>query len=799
MSKLLAAVCAAFICVLTIPAMAATSALVRGTVLVNDRPTAGVNVTLQGEGALLKTKTDGAGNYVFSEVPFGDYTLAATYGGVPEKKLAVNVASDQVLTVNFALGGLRTIANLSTTAHGGASGTPVSVNAMTRQQIAALPTNNSLNKLITTVPGIVRFSYNEPVAHGFHGLSYEIDGAPLPLATSSNFAEVIDPKNVDSLEIFTGAMPAEYGGNRQGAVVNIISSRASDLTVPYQGSVSFGGGNYGQVVASLNNEVKSGKTEIFLNANAQQSNRGLDAPTFTQIHDNASQADQFLRTITAFNDRTSLAFNFSNQLAQFQIPINTSVNDPYDPTFSLPGTDDVQREYDRLASLNLTLTSKDGNGLFQIIPWVRSTRISYDGDLQKDVQALTNLGPDSTNPSLIDYQSTIGLRQDRSANYVGLRLSDFRATKHHAYKVGLDSSREIFHGNETFACYDPSCNTVTNTYPIGPPTSLSVVSTTQNQPGTQIGLYAEDKWTPSQSVSVSYGLRYDHSTGYVGGYQISPRIGVNYAPDSRNTVHAYYGRFYAAPQLEDVRADCVVLQGCSTTPLYDLKPETDTYFEMGVAHTFSPTLRGYVNTWQRNASNVLDTTQLLNTPLFAVFNNSIGRADGVELRMEGDASPYDSWFLSGSLASSQAAGISGSTFLFPPGSSGGTTNQLIEQLAPEDHDQTVAVNAAFTHRWGTANAYYTTLQGDYGTGYPVDFEGFVNGEPVAFGGRLPTHLLANWSIGRSAGRNGDHSVGFALDVENVLNHQYVIKIANGFNTTQISQGRSVLLRLIAPF
>lgn len=36
-------------------------------------------------------------------------------------------------------------------------------------------------------------------------------------------------------------------------------------------------------------------------------------------------------------------------------------------------------------------------------------------------------------------------------------------------------------------------------------------------------------------------------------------------------------------------------------------------------------------------------------------------------------------------------------------------------------------------------------------------------------------------------------------MNNLLNHQYIIKIANGFNTTQVSQGRSVLLRLTAPF
>ena len=799
MSRIFAALFAVLVCFAALPAIAATTGLVRGNILVNDKPEANIIVSLTGEGSELSTKTDASGNYAFSQVPFGDYTLSASYPGIPAKTLAVTVSSDQVVTINLALGQLKTIAALNVTSRAGASGTPVSVNAIGKEQITSLPTNNSLDKLITTVPGIVRFSYNEPVAHGFHGVTYELDGAPLPLATSSNFAEIIDPKNIDSLEIFTGAMPAEYGGSRSGAVVNILTNRTSDISVPNQGFVSFGGGNYGQAVASLADQVKVGKTEVFLSGNAQHSDRGLDAPTFSQIHDEASQSDQFLRTITNFSTRASLAFDFSNQLAQFQIPINTNPIDAFDPTFSVPGTDDVQREYDRLVSLNFSLTSRDGNGVFQIIPWVRSTRIAYDGDLQNDVLALTNLGPDANNPSLTDYQSAIGLRQDRKAVYTGLRVSDFRATKHHAVKVGVDASRENFTATETFACYDPTCNTVTNSFPLPPPANFTTFTTNQNQAGTQIGAYAEDKWSPTQQLSFSYGLRYDHSTGYVSGNQISPRVGVNYAPDDKNVVHAYYGRFYAAPQLEDVRQACVVLQGCPTTPVYDLKPETDSFFEMGLAHTFSSTLRGYVNAWQRNASNVLDTTQLLNTPLFAVFNNSIGRATGVELRMDGNVTPRDSWFLSGSVASSQAAGIAGSTFLFPSGSSGGTTDELIEQLAPEDHDQTVAVNGAFTHRWGAKSAFFTTLQTDYGTGYPVAFEGFINGNPVSFDGRLPTHLLVNWSIGRDAGRNGDHSLGFNIDVENLLNHQYIIKIANGFNTTQIAQSRSLLFRLTAPF
>ena len=182
-------------------------------------------------------------------------------------------------------------------------------------------------------------------------------------------------------------------------------------------------------------------------------------------------------------------------------------------------------------------------------------------------------------------------------------------------------------------------------------------------------------------------------------------------------------------------------------------------------------MTGYVNLFMRTAVNVLDTTQLLNTPLFAVFNNAIGRDEGVELRLQGRQGIADSWFLSATASRAEAAGVSGSTFLFPPDVNppGPIT---AADFQPEDHDQTYEANGAYTHRFGQRAAWFTTLQGEYGTGYPVQFE---NGE-----GRLPAHLTANLSLGKDAGKNGDRSLGFDLDIENLLNHQYVIKIANGF-------------------
>jgi outer membrane receptor for monomeric catechols len=181
---------------------------------------------------------------------------------------------------------------------------------------------------------------------------------------------------------------------------------------------------------------------------------------------------------------------------------------------------------------------------------------------------------------------------------------------------------------------------------------------------------------------------------------------------------------------------------------------------------------------------VLDTTQLLNTPLFAVFNNARGRVEGFEARLQG-RNGFDSWFASGTYSVAEAAGVSGSTFLFSPDDVSNNTFQ------PEDHDQTWEANGAYTHRFGNGRQWFATLQGEYGTGYPVDFEAGVD--------RLPAHLTFDLALGKEPGTNGDRSLGFSLNVDNLLNHQYIIKIANGFNTTQIASGRSVLLRLTAPF
>jgi outer membrane receptor protein involved in Fe transport len=754
-SALAVLACVGIAVVVTVaPARADVVGVVRGTLARADhRPLAHVTVTLAGDRTTQTAVTGDDGRFAFARVPFGRYTVrAATPDGAA--LATVEVATDSIVDVMLVAAPVIGRTSGTTTS---VRGTPVSQNAFGARRLAALPRNDRLDAIVEQVPGVVRFSYDEPVAHGFHGLSYELDGAPLPQSTSSNFAQLIDPRNAQAVEVFTGAFPAEFGGSRQGAIVNVVSGGTEQNGAG--GALTLGAGELGSSDARLVEHFTAGRAQFSLALNTQRTNRGIDTPSKSAQHDASATSDQFLRVALPMGERDLLAADVSSQYASFQIPINTafSTGSPY---VAAAGTDDVQREYDRFASLSFTHTSKDGNGYVRVVPWMRWNRVAYDGDLANDVLANVVGGDGSLTPQN-------GLRQDRVATYAGLRASAFRASDRHALKFGVDLQQENLRSTALIRV-------------AGAPDFFD--NTTAK--GTQTGAYVQDKWTVSRRLAINAGLRYDHSTGYAGGAQLSPRLEINDEIARGTVLHAYAGRLYSAPSLEDVRRDAVVTQTASTgAPVYDLKPERDTYVEVGIARTFRPGLRGYLNAFDRTAVNVLDTTQLANTPLFAVFNNAVGRDRGLELRLDAASARVDSG-VSLTYQRAEAGGVSGSTFLFAPDAARDLT------LQPEDHDQRWSANAFYTRHLGGDLKTFATLQAEYGTGFPTQFE---SGQ-----GRLPAHWIVDASVGRPADRAAKR-FGYTLSVDNLLGHRYLIKVNNGFNTTQWNAPRRIVLRITAPW
>jgi outer membrane receptor protein involved in Fe transport len=748
---LAALACAGVAVVSTVtPARADVVGIVRGVLRRSDhRPIPNATLTLVGDHGSFTATSGPDGRFAFPRVPFGHYTLRAT---TPDGPATATVEVDSDSVVDVALLAAPVIGRASATSTG-VRGYPTSVNTYDARQIATLPVQTNINRIVETVPGIVRFSYDEPVAHGFHGLTYELDGAPLPQSTSANFAQLIDPREISALEVFTGAFPAEFGGTRMGAVVNVQSLTGT----PGPGYLTLSGGGLGTDAAEVRRSLVVGKAQVSFAVDNQRTDRGLDTPTENALHDSASTANQFLRIAFPLSSRDLIATNFANQYATFQIPINTTASDT-SPVVSIPSQDAVQQEYDRFASLSFTHTSKDGNGYFRVVPWVRYNRVAYNGDPAAATQGFI-VNPDgSTTPQN-------GLVQDRVATYTGLGTSVSRTSDRHSVTAGIDLSQESF--RSSLALSIPGSPTFTDN---------------SAQRGTNTGMYVQDVWSVSPRLTLKPGLRYDHSTGYTAGSQLSPRFGLTYALTDKTLLNAYVGRLYAAPGLEDTRRAAVVTQTSSTaTPVYDLQPERDTYLEFGVAHTFAPGVRAYLNAFDRTAVNVLDTTQLANTPLFAVFNNAIGVARGIEGRFVA-SSPATDVGVSLTYSHAVAGGISGGTFLFPPGSADDLT------LQPEDHDQTWNADAYLTRRFGAGLQSFVTLGTEYGTGYPIAFQ---NGE-----GRLPAHFIVNATVGRLASRG---HLGYQLSVDNLFDHRYLIKVNNGFNTTQWNAPRRVVLELTAPW
>jgi hypothetical protein len=755
-------------------AFADVAGVVRGTLTgANHQAVAGASVTLTSDDQRLTATTDAGGRFAFPRVPFGRYALrAATPDGPAETN--VNVGTGTVATIDLhptvAIGRTRAVTT-------GASGTPVSVYTLTAAEIATLPANSTIDRVIETLPGVVRFSYDEPVVDGFHGVTYEIDGAPLPSSTSSNFANLVDPREASAIEVFTGAFPAEFGGQRMGAVVNVRSLAFAEPPPP--GVIMLGGGTLGTFEAQLVKQFNLGKAQVSFSSDNQATDRGLDTPSEGAILDASSTANQFLRIGLPLGPHDTLALDAANQYATYQIPINVDPNDLNAGAVSLLNQDDVQREYDRFLALSYTHTDRDGNGFFRLVPWTRYNRVVYDGDLAADVQGYilgTADTPQSCNVPVVNGYDcpSNGLFQDRAAAYVGVRALAGRTIGKHTLTYGIDLQQEDFDSNVTIA-FAPAEN------PNGPDGGPFLDNTAQR--GTNTGAYLEDVWSPNTALSIKPGLRYDHSTGYTSGAQLSPRFEIDQRIAPQTVLHAYIGRYYAAPGLEDTRRAAVITQTSPTDdPVYDLLPERDTLLEVGIAHDFSSATRAYVNAFDRTVVNVLDTTNLLNTPLFAVYNSAIGVDRGIEGRYETNT-PKTTAGISFTYSLSLAGGVSGGTFLFAPPDVSDLT------LQPEDHDETYVGDAYLTRHFSPDLKTFATLEAQYGSGFPV---AFLNGT----GGRLPAHYQINVAVGRLP---VGHHIGYELTADNVLDHRWLIKVDNGFNTTQWNSPGRAEFRLLLPW
>src|SRR3569623_421114 len=180
---------------------------------------------------VAKATTGKDGKFSFGGVPLGDFTVEASSPGLVGDHQHVQLPAGGVANVELVLVNSEEVI----TVHEDWSVPPPppatgSVASVTRQQLTEQPggEDRPVTDVVATQPVVVADAHGNIYARGNHGsIQYQIDGVPVPDSVGSLFAASIPTRLVQSLEMYTGGMPAEYG-DRLSAVVNLQTRAAGD-------------------------------------------------------------------------------------------------------------------------------------------------------------------------------------------------------------------------------------------------------------------------------------------------------------------------------------------------------------------------------------------------------------------------------------------------------------------------------------------------------------------------------------------------------------------------------------------
>jgi outer membrane receptor protein involved in Fe transport len=676
---------------------------------------------------------------------------------------------------------------------------PISQTEVTREQIKETPRGDqiSLPQLLeSTTPSVISGGYGRIYTRqDENGLQYQVDGMQLPDLPDNAIGDFFNPRNIEKVEVTLGALPAEFG-DRPSGVINIVTPEGSEETT---GSVE---ANYGSYNTFSPEGVVRGSTldtrlKYYLSLNYHQTDRGLDTPqpesnlqegtgTSDAVHDASHGNTEFARLDYTLTNSDRLTLLFSNREEFYQIPNFPGSYSPLDPLFgpngdaygndpynyTPPNTDDSQTETSIFTELVWRHTYSERSFL-QVGVFYKYYNLLVQNDPNNDLAALINPSltnnPDPNNASLYE---------NRHTNSMGVKAD---------YKLRTSDDNLIKAGASVKAYQTAGVATVTGANPFdsGP----NILSSTDASPeyGSVEGVYVQDEWKITDKLFINAGLRFDYmqanySDAQPSFDQFEPRLLVSYMVTPGTKVHGYYGRLFNVPLFEDLHDTFAALAGQAgqTITPYDIKPEKDNYYEAGVDQQIGASNVVSVTAYYKQATDLLDDAQLLNTALQQPFNWAQGYAYGVELALHGKIADHWSDYFNYSYGLAKGNGISGGIFALPePPTSG---YQIL------DHVQRHTASAGVTY---ADKNYFGTLIGKYGSGLPT---GPNNSE------NAPGHYSWDTTLGYEVpGKGLMEHVKLSLDVLNIFDNRYAIFIANGFNGSYYAAGREFIGHLSKDF
>ena len=296
------AICFSF----SIPGLWAQSAGSAGTIYgtVTDTtgaivPGATVTVANLVSGYSRTATSDSDGHYQFTNLPFNRYHLAVSMAGFAAYSQDVQVRSTVPVTIKNVLG----IGATSTVVDVNTSGDLLESDStfhtdLDRGSFGKLPLesqSSSLSSLVTlSSPGVAADSNGL-----FHGLgdhasnSFSIDGQPITDQQSKVFSNQLPSNSVQSIEVISGAPPAEFGG-KTSLVIQVTTRSGVGATKP-TGSITTSYGTFGSATGAIDLSYGGKNWGNFIEVDGLNTGRFLDPPEFVVFHAKGNELNVFDR------------------------------------------------------------------------------------------------------------------------------------------------------------------------------------------------------------------------------------------------------------------------------------------------------------------------------------------------------------------------------------------------------------------------------------------------------------------------------------------------------------------------
>ena len=269
----------------TVPASATDFGKARG--VVHDpqhRPVAGAKVTLRAASSTWSatTQTDSEGEFQFARVAAGDYTLSVSAPGFEPRQQSITIsASGKPPVLHFALA---LAANRQWVEVSGeesrlktqSSTVATIVSAPEIAHTAGADQTNSMAMITDFTPGAYMVHDMLHLRDG-HQDDWFFDGIPvINTNIAVNVAPLINPKNVESLEVERGGYSAEYGDRTYG-VFNVVTPSGFERN--NQGELAASYGNFHTTDDQLSLGSHTERFAYYGSVDANRSDLGLTTPT----------------------------------------------------------------------------------------------------------------------------------------------------------------------------------------------------------------------------------------------------------------------------------------------------------------------------------------------------------------------------------------------------------------------------------------------------------------------------------------------------------------------------------------